>query len=73
VPPSRPRRPAEAAPAPRRPAAPVAGSAASLGAFSPPGKPRRRTVESRLVLPALLTFAVIFATAIALIVYFATR
>jgi hypothetical protein len=51
----------------------VAGSAASLGAFSPPGKPRRRTVDSRLVLPALLTFLVIFATAIALIIYFALR
>jgi hypothetical protein len=30
-------------------------------------------VATRLVLPALLTFLVIFATAVALIVYFAAR
>jgi hypothetical protein len=49
----------------------AADGSAPLGAFSPPRKSGRRTVATRLVLPAFLTFLVIFATAIALIIYFA--
>jgi pSer/pThr/pTyr-binding forkhead associated (FHA) protein len=60
----------------RRGAVPAGvGAAASspLGAFAPPAKAGRRTVATRLVVPAFLTFLVIFATAIALIIYFAAQ
>ena len=64
------RRPAPPPPSKSR-RAPAGDAAAPLGAFSPPAKSGRRTVATRLVLPAFLTFLVIFATAIALIIYFA--
>ncbi len=43
------------------------------GAFAPAGAAGRRRVATRMMVPAGLTFLTIFATAIALIVYFATR
>lgn len=79
VPPRPSKRRAVPPPAPsksRRAPAPagLAGGATSPhGAFAPPSKPGRRKVATRLVLPAMMTFLVIFATMIALIVYFATR
>ncbi len=62
---------ARSAPAP----APTARSAAGVqpGAFAPAGACGRRRVASRMMVPALLTFLTIFATAVALIAYFATR
>jgi pSer/pThr/pTyr-binding forkhead associated (FHA) protein len=55
----------------QRPATPVA----ERGAFSPPAQrgPRRRTVASRRLTPTLLSFAVVIATGIALVLYFAMR
>jgi pSer/pThr/pTyr-binding forkhead associated (FHA) protein len=55
----------------RRPATPVT----ERGAFSPPAQraPRRRAVASRRLTPTLLSFAVVVATGIALVLYFAMR
>ena len=59
-----------ASPPPRGAAARVEAPAA---AFAPPsGRPRRR-VATRLAAPAVLSFAAVVATAIALVVYFAWR
>lgn len=55
------------------PAAPVAAPAA---AFSPPSQrrtPRAPTVATRRLTPTLLSFGVVIATAIALVLYFAMR
>jgi hypothetical protein len=55
----------------QRPAPPVA----ERQPFSPPAQrtPRRPTVASRRLTPTLLSFAVVIATGIALVVYFAMR
>jgi pSer/pThr/pTyr-binding forkhead associated (FHA) protein len=55
----------------QRPAPPVA----ERQAFSPPAQrgPRRRTVASRRLTPTLLSSAVVIATGVALILYFAMR
>jgi pSer/pThr/pTyr-binding forkhead associated (FHA) protein len=56
------------------PAAPAAGPPAA--AFSPPSQrrpPRRPTVATRRLTPTLLSFGVVIATAIALVLYFAMR
>jgi pSer/pThr/pTyr-binding forkhead associated (FHA) protein len=55
----------------QRPAPPLA----ERQAFSPPIQrgPRRRGVASRRLTPTLLSFAVVIATGIALVVYFAMR
>jgi pSer/pThr/pTyr-binding forkhead associated (FHA) protein len=63
-------------PPPPVPAAPpvrVAPAAAVPTPFAPPSPPRRRTVATRLWVPAAFCFATIGATAIALIAYFASR
>jgi FHA domain len=44
-----------------------------LGVFSPPGRPRRRSVASRRLTPTVLSFGVVIVTAVALLVYFAGR
>jgi predicted component of type VI protein secretion system len=61
-----------------RPPVPARGAAAAtafdrLPPFSPPTLRPRREVATRLWLPAASTFAIVIATAIALLVYFATR
>jgi predicted component of type VI protein secretion system len=51
-------------------------SAPPAGAFSPPpqrGTASRPTVATRLLTPTLISFGVVIATAIALVVYFAMR
>jgi pSer/pThr/pTyr-binding forkhead associated (FHA) protein len=60
------------------PAAPAAATpaAAPAAAFSPPSQrrpPRRPTVATRRLTPTLLSFGVVIATAIALVLYFAMR
>jgi pSer/pThr/pTyr-binding forkhead associated (FHA) protein len=57
-------------------AAPAAPAAAPAAAFSPPPQrrtPRRPTVATRRLTPTLLSFGVVIATAIALVLYFALR
>jgi pSer/pThr/pTyr-binding forkhead associated (FHA) protein len=60
-----------------RPAAPPAArEAAPAAPFSPPTQrrtPRRATVATRRLTPTLLSFGVVIATAIALVLYFAMR
>jgi pSer/pThr/pTyr-binding forkhead associated (FHA) protein len=52
-----------------------APSVAERQPFSPPAQraPRRPTVASRRLTPTLLSFAVVIATGVALVVYFAMR
>jgi pSer/pThr/pTyr-binding forkhead associated (FHA) protein len=68
---------AEATVVSARPAAgPAAPAAAPAAAFSPPSQrrpPRRPTVATRRLTPTLLSFGVVVATAIALVLYFAMR
>ena len=61
------------APVPARPAAPAAPPLPQLGAFTPPARPRRRSVASRRLTPTLLSFGAVIVTAVALLVYFAGR
>jgi predicted component of type VI protein secretion system len=60
-------------PAPAPPA--TAAPAPPLPPFSPPPQrvPRRRGVASRRLTPTLLSFGVVVATAVALVLYFAMR
>jgi pSer/pThr/pTyr-binding forkhead associated (FHA) protein len=53
----------------------VASPAAApvLAPFSPPAGRARRAAASRLVAPMVATYAVVVATAVALVVYFAAR
>jgi pSer/pThr/pTyr-binding forkhead associated (FHA) protein len=68
---------AEATVVSARPAAgPAAPAAAPAAAFSPPSQrrpPRRPTVATRRLTPTLLSFGVVIATAVALVLYFAMR
>jgi pSer/pThr/pTyr-binding forkhead associated (FHA) protein len=68
---------AEATVVSARPAAgPAAPAAAPAAAFSPPSQrrpPRRPTVATRRLTPTLLSFGVVVATAVALVLYFAMR
>ena len=70
--------PAPAAPAPMAPAASVAAApgprsapAAAFGAYAVPAVKRRRGIASRQLGPQLLSFAIVAATAVALVLYFA--
>jgi predicted component of type VI protein secretion system len=80
--PAAPPTPAPAATAPPTPARaqspPLAASAAvaaePFGAFTPAAPARRRTgAATRLWAPATIVFLIIIATAVALVIYFATR
>jgi hypothetical protein len=76
APPAPPTAPPRAAPAPvaAAPGPPAAVDARPFGTFTPAAPARRRTgAATRLWGPATIVFIVIIATAIALIVYFATR
>jgi pSer/pThr/pTyr-binding forkhead associated (FHA) protein len=44
-----------------------------LGEFTPVATPRRRTIASRRLTPTVLSFGIVVATAIVLLVYFAAR
>jgi pSer/pThr/pTyr-binding forkhead associated (FHA) protein len=60
----------------RASARPAAGAAAPAAPFNPPTQqrpPRRATVATRRLTPTLLSFGVVIATAIALVLYFAMR
>ena len=61
---------------PRPGARPAEREAAPPAPFSPPTQrraPRRRAVATRRLTPTLLSFGVVIATAIALVLYFAMR
>ena len=55
------------------PAAQAAPPMPRLGVFTPPPRPRRRSVASRRLTPTLLSFGAVIVTAVALLVYFAVR
>ena len=65
------------APPPQPPAPPLLAApspvAPHVGAFAPPTPRRHRRVATRMWVPAVATFVVIGATALALLIYFATR
>jgi len=67
--------PSAPAPAPPAPAAAAAGArsapAAAFGAYAVPVVKRRRGIASRQLGPQLLSFAIVAATAVALVLYFA--
>jgi pSer/pThr/pTyr-binding forkhead associated (FHA) protein len=66
--------PARAEPPPLAAPAPAAAAAQPFGAFTPAAPARRRTgAATRLWAPATIVFLIIIATAVALVVYFATR
>jgi predicted component of type VI protein secretion system len=56
-----------------RPTVTAAAAAPVLAPFSPPAGRVRRAAATRLVAPMVATYAVVAATAVALIVYFAAR
>lgn len=64
--------PPAATPAPQVPAGARSAPAAAFGTYAPPttGK-RRRGIASRQLGPQLVSFAVVIATAVALVLYFA--
>ena len=60
--------------APRAEPAPTPASAVPFGAFQPPSSGSgRQAVASRRLTPTLVSFSIVIATAIALLVYFAGR
>ncbi len=66
--------PAPPAPAPAAPAPPAGGRsapAAAFGAYAVPAAKRHRGIASRQLGPQLLSFAIVAATAVALVLYFA--
>jgi len=69
--------PPQAAPTPPPPPAPPAGGrsapAAAFGAYAVPAAKRSRGIASRQLGPQLLSFAIVAATAVALVLYFADR
>jgi FHA domain len=60
-------------PAPRRAPSPALPAAPSPAAFATPAPRSRTQIATRLWVPAAMTFAIIIAATIALVVYFATR
>ena len=55
------------------PVPPAAAPAVPMPAFAPPPNPSRRSIATRRLTPMLLSVAVVVATALALVVYFAGR
>ncbi|MGO9959517.1 MAG: beta-propeller fold lactonase family protein [Solirubrobacteraceae bacterium] len=62
-----------AAPAPRAPTTEGSSSSTPIGTFSPPGRKRTRGLASRSWVPVVLSFGTVLLTAIALVIYFASR
>jgi predicted component of type VI protein secretion system len=72
--PAAPPTPARAEPPPLVAPGPAATAAQPFGAFTPAAPARRRTgAATRLWAPATIVFLIIIATAVALVIYFATR
>jgi pSer/pThr/pTyr-binding forkhead associated (FHA) protein len=53
--------------------APAPGAAPAMPAFVPPPPPAGQGIATRRLTPTVLAFAVVIATAVALVVYFAAR